>query len=166
MLVQVVRPVAVGFVPGEAVLAGDDGEGEVEVGRSVADPLLAQALLLLVLKASADALEGVEEEHGAHGVVEVRFERFAEVFGEVVDELVADFLGGHHAQFGGDVPRIPFRCTSKGRLSFLSVKPAPGTLLARSASNSTIQGSESFGTPCLWRSMAKAKSKWGAGRPS
>src|ERR1039458_9910813 len=31
MLVQVVRPVAVGFVPGEAVLAGDDGEGEVGI---------------------------------------------------------------------------------------------------------------------------------------
>lgn len=71
------------------VLAGDDGEGEVEVGNYVADPLLTQALLLLVLEASADGFEGVEEEHGADGVVEVRFERFAEVFGEIVDELVA-----------------------------------------------------------------------------
>ncbi len=103
MLFQVFRPVAVGFVPGETVLACDDCEGEIEVGGYIADPLLAQVLVLLILEAGGEGFERVEEKHDADGMVEVRGQRFAEVFGEVVGELVADFLGGAGAKFEGEL---------------------------------------------------------------
>jgi hypothetical protein len=59
--------------------------------------------VLLVGGADAERFEGVEEEDDADGLAQVWLEAFAQIFGEPVEQLVADLLGGHGAKGGDDL---------------------------------------------------------------
>ena len=84
MLLDVLSPCRLGFLPVQPVLPGNHDEGEIEIRGGLPDPLLPKPPVFGIQQSGANGLEAVEEEDRSHGPAQVRRQALAQVGYQVV----------------------------------------------------------------------------------